>query len=289
MEENRLWLYEENETEFKVNEDKLKVKLEQILENKKAIDNIIEEKGFPVKEAKRFEIMGGISSLLLENKDAREHMPPFGQISEDNFKIMTSFIQANERLDAMLEKEGYLYPDMLPLLHRVLVGYDENISDRDKGRFRDAGSDLIQMGYFIPTKGKDVKIETSLAFSKYCILDNKHLGRGGVLSNIINTAKIHAQLVRIQPFLDGNKRIAFLTVNGMLKLGGLLPVTLCETGAEQKQYSAALKTAIVGRDVTPLAEHIMDSELKRQQSILDSHTINVIGNKLLLSREDLNK
>lgn len=286
---DKLWLYEENETEFVADESKLKEKANQILENKKLIEKIVKENGVSSSEEERFEVMSGISSVLLENKEIRDEMPPYQELSENNLNIMSGFFKASELLNDMLKKEPYLYTDMLPFLQRCLVEVDENIADRDKGKFRDAYSDTIQIGYFTPTKGEDVRKEMNLALCHYGYVDKKSPEQEAILKNFINTAKLHAQIVRIQPFMDGNKRIAFLTTNAMLQLSGLAPIILCETDADQEKYTTALKTAIVGRDVTLLADHIMDNELKRQQSILDRQIVKKLHDKISTDSSELKR
>ena len=98
--------------------------------------------------------------------------------------------------------------------------------------------------------------------------------------NFANLAKAHAQFVRIQPFSDGNKRMAFILTNAMLKLQGLSPISICETEDESKAYMDALKEAIVNRNVTSLAEIFVDSEIKQQRLAINEATISAVEKQI---------
>lgn len=260
--EEKIWLYPENETPYVFNEDKELLEIEsKIIDNVQALQQYASRnKRVGEREEK---MLSGISAVQVEKEYFRDDVDN-GTMTQDDLKIADGFLVAQEMLLNILKKEPYLYSELFQPLHVYLVKDNLDISDYDKGHFRDRYSNSIQVGYFEPTPGSQVRTEINMAFSQYAYVDRT--GKDNVFEKI---AKLHAQIVRIQPFMDGNKRIAFLATNGMLKLHGLPLIGICSGKDENESYNDALKKAIVGRDVTDLAKIIAGKVLSIQNKKLD--------------------
>lgn len=269
---SKMWLNNNEETEFKFNPDE---ELLNIFQDIKIDNQIIEEclqkrRVEGLSELEEDEILlGGVSAVCLEKEQGRKEFAPYSEIQDANVaEIADGFVKAQELMLMQLKKEPYLYVEMLAPIHRVLCRDNLDLNDFEKGRMRDRYSNAIMTGYFEPTEGSKVGSEMSIAFTKYAYVDRK-----GLDNPFEKTAKLHAQIVRIQPFMDGNKRMAFLLTNAMLKLHKLPIIDLCKNEEESEEYYSALKTAIVKRDVTPLAKIIALKVRQRQEQIKDKITI----------------
>lgn len=263
----KLWLYPENETPFVFNEKEENIKRElKINENQLAINSYVLKHGirFLATAGKKQLLMNAICAVGLENSDIESEMPPFStRIDKNNLLMIEDYLSAQNLMIDRLKKEPYLYPELLLNIHRELVKNNLDVADTDKGHFRDQYSSMIQVGYFEPTPGREVKTELSCAFSRYAYVDKS--GKENVFEKI---AMLHAQMVRIQPFMDGNKRMAFLVTNAMLALHNLPMIDLFSGAEENGKYINCLKTAIVKRDVTPLAELFESKVIEKQEEII---------------------
>lgn len=273
--EEKLWLYPENETPYVFNEDKELLSIEQKIEANKVLLEQYASRNKAVSENEE-KLLSGISAVQVERDWFRSDVDS-GKISKDDIQIVDGFLAAQELLFHQLQKEPYLYPELFASLHPYLVKDNLDISDYDKGHFRDKYSKAIQVGYFEPTPGSQVKREMSYAFTEYAFVDRK-----GLDNPFEKIAKLHAQIVRIQPFMDGNKRTAFLATNAMLKLHGLPIIDICSGKEENEIYNKALKTAIVKRDVTELAKIIAGKVLNVQNKKLDKLAAREVKNSLLV-------
>ncbi len=262
------WLTPDKETEFVVNGESLTEKIKLMQENKTLVDSL---KGLKTDVEKRNMILSGINSVALDSWSERQKMPPYSQSeTKEYLGVVSDYVSAQEQLFAMLEKEPFIYPDMLPPIHRTLVGRDEDIPAIDKGCFRSRYSGLIQTPYFDAVSGSKVASEMAYAFMQYGFIS------GDTEKDISNIAKLHAQIVRIQPFMCANKRMAFLVTNAGFKLMGLSPITLCKTQEESEAYLGSLKEAILNRDATQLADFFLEKQLQAQQDQIDEATLEAV-------------
>ena len=167
---------------------------------------------------------------------------------------------------------------------------NDDLSTKEKFGFRDEKSGLIQLSFFEPTNAKDITKSLGEMFVKYV---NSDIDWNDINAdrpiNFANIAKAHAQFVRIQPFTDGNKRMAFILTNGMLKLQGLSPISICETEEESKVYMAALKEAIVNRNVTSLAEIFVDREIRQQRLAINEATVSAAEKQIFNEKSKIVK
>lgn len=281
----KLWLDENNETEFVFNKDKLKDIEEKIAVNKQIIDEYQKKYGSKIidKIEKDQSVLNVVTAVGLEDENAREKFPPVSENIESQEKVVArGFLSAQNLMFIQLEKEPFIYCELLEHLHRELTKESIDISQYAKGKLRDPWANVIQTGYFTPTPGSEVKTEMNLALSNYAYVDRK--GKDDVFEKI---AKLHAQMVRIQPFMDGNKRMSFLVTNAMLRLHGLPIIDLCNTPEESREYNSALKEAIVVRDVTHLAEIFANKVYAKQEGIINAITVEEVTKELTIVPEKI--
>lgn len=281
---DKLWLYPENETPFQFNPTEEDDKLEaRIVFNQSAINSYAETHGASVvnKLTKKQLVLNAISAAGFEEEDFTNKLPPFTEkIEQENLLRIDDFLSAQKLLLNRLKKEPYLYVDLLPFLHKELSKNNLELSRYEIGHLRDQYSSMPIIGYFTPTDGAKVGSELNIALCEWGYVDKT--GKSNMFEKI---AKLHAQIVRIQPFIDGNKRIAYLVTNGMLALHGFPTIELCHGDDENKKYNDSLKTAIVGRDVTPLARIIENKVLEQQREIITAIRVNEAEHAI----SDLNK
>lgn len=281
---NKLWLYPENETPFQFNPTAEDDNLEaRIILNQSTINAYAESHGPSIinKITKKQLVLNAISAAGLEQEDFTSELPPFKEeIEQENLLRIDDFMSAQNLLLNRLKKEPYLYVDLLPFLHKELSKNNLDLSRYEIGRLRDQYSSTPVIGYFTPTEGAKVASELNFAMCEWGYVDRT--GKSNMFEKI---AKLHAQIVRIQPFVDGNKRIAYLVTNAMLALHGFPTIELCHGAEENKNYNDSLKTAIVGRDVTPLARIFENKVLEQQEKIITAISVNETEHAI----NDLNK
>lgn len=129
-------------------------------------------------------------------------------------------------------------------------------------RFRNETDPLIIVGqgYFNPVEGELVRPRMDLLFQKfYGEWHNDH--------PIVKGAKFLTEYYRIQPHMDGNKRMALLCMNFILQKGGYADVRF-NSGSKEKLFDS-LKTAVLTHDVTDLVHTIAEKENERCDQWLD--------------------
>ena len=86
------------------------------------------------------------------------------------------------------------------------------------------------------------------------------------LNPIELAAWIHAEFVRIHPFVDGNGRTARLIMNYTLMSSGFLPVNICT--ADRLKYYEYLDEYASENKIEPLADFIADIEVRELEKYL---------------------
>ncbi len=285
----KMWLYPENETpfvsDFKDKDQLALIKIEE-LNNiiKKNIDN--DAVFISKKREDEQKTFNSLSAVCLEKENiVEDFQKETSSISEEEKLSVSDFYTAQEVLFDLLEKEPWLYPELLENLHIYVSKNNLDVADYDKGRFRSPYSKMILMSYFEPVEGRSVRSEMNIAMTSYAYKDDT-----SSLQDVFERiAKLHAQIVRIQPFMDGNKRIAFLTTNAMLKLHNLPIIDICQNKEESEKYHNALRTAIVKRDVTELANIFTNKVINQQQAILKDYTVANTQSLILNKNNDIQK
>lgn len=292
MKEGRLWLTPEKERkEFECDEQYFSSKLEILKINKRIVDKIKAKDDLTAQEIDRCALIrASIGAAMLDDPQARNQMPPYqDQFNVQHKAAIQGYVEAQDDLFYHLDakdmfgnyRDRYLDHNLLPFIYQKLMKNNDNLSKKEKSGFRDENSGLIQLSFCEPTKANDITKSLGEMFVKYvnCDVDWNNPNADRPI-NFANLAKAHAQFVRIQPFSDGNKRMAFILTNAMLKLQGLSPISICETEEESKAYMDALKEAIVNRNVTSLAEIFVDSEIKQQRLAINEATISAVEKQI---------
>ena len=97
--------------------------------------------------------------------------------------------------------------------------------------------------------------------------------KGKTLNPIEMAAWVHAEFVRIHPFIDGNGRTSRLIMNYQLMTDGFLPVSILKEN--RLEYYNSLEEYAVNRNLEPFAELL--AKLEEEQ--LDTY-IKLIRNRL---------
>lgn len=290
MFKNKLWLTEEREKQpYECNRAYFASRLEIIELNKQIIDKIYLNDPLTAQEMERCAIVkASIGAPMIENDEARKNMPPYtDEFNAEYRSIVSGFEEAQSELFHYLElkdmsgkrKFPIIDHSLLPFIFQKLVKGNDNLSQKEKSGFRE--TDSIQLSFCKPTSAEKITSEVGRLFVEYvnCDVDWNNVDIERPI-NFENIAKAHAQFVRIQPFSDANKRMAFILTNGMLKLQGLCPIAICETKEESEIYMNALKEAIVKRDATYLADYFVDCEIKEQRQVINAATISAVENEI---------
>ena len=142
-----------------------------------------------------------------------------------------------------------------------------------KNRFRNEKDPLIVLpsAPFEPVKGEFVSTRVSLLLN-WPETGWKHY------NPIEQAALVTAEFWRIQPFMDGNKRMALLAANFILESAGLNRVVL--TRADAKPFMENMKNAILTRDAHDLAKQYSEIILTRQEKMTDKIRENCLEERL---------
>lgn len=277
--EERKWLYEELETPYIVSQHN---EIEQKYQSLKATQEIIDNFCSQYPEAKE----------MLDNikKDFSIYSESFNlgslESSIQNLSNKLSLLDA-EKTEAQLEKEKTTLNEVLKLIEaynlvsdfsknpfcqldeRVLIRVHSRMYENNqeainivKHRFRNGSDDVIieGQGYFNPLEGDKVTQRMNILFY--------NLENGWSNFNIIErSAMFVSEFIRIQPFLDGNKRTALMGLNFILERAGLLRVTI--DADNSKIFLKALREAILNRDVSELADLFANIISRRQYHTIE--------------------
>lgn len=297
MKEDRLWLTPEKEAiPYECHAEYFASKLEIVKLNKQIIDKIFANDPLTAQEVERCStIKASIGAALLEDATGRESMPPYkDEFNRGHKEIIQGYNDAQEFLFSRLDakdlfgryKDRYLDNNILTYVYRILVKNNDDMAQKDKFGFREENN--IQLSFCQPTHSSQITKEMGQMFVEFVNCDANWADPDAERPvNFENIAKAHAQLVRIQPFTDGNKRMAYILTNGMLKLQGLSPIAICETKEESDKYMAALISAIVNRDVTGLADYFVDCQLEAQREIINMATISAAEQEILGAKKTI--
>lgn len=164
-----------------------------------------------------------------------------------------------------------LEADMLIKSHSMLCSYDsDNYRQKARMRFRneDDGLIIVGRGVFNPVEGDLVDIRMQRLFELYnCEWYNEH--------PIVKGTKFLLEYIRIQPHLDGNKRVALMALNFILERDGYPSIYL-----DSNQYDTFIKIhqdALLSRDITQLCKMLTLNIFKAQRSL---------QNKIILHRTE---
>lgn len=234
----------------------------------------------------------GVEFKILNDEHA------FEKLTEDQKEIL---MQANAYKDAcaFIEAEAkkpssYLCDRLFIKTHYIMEsGTDEDIRNNRRTRFRDGTDNLIieMRGFFNPLEGDKVSSRMLKLFADADFVWTD-------LNPIEKAVKFAAEYIRIQPHMDGNKRVALLGMNYILMKNGYMPIyfeygefsPMCKQYekidgvniVKQQGFAQDIKEAILYRDLTSMMKTVCNK--------LESRTVKYvkrIGNAELA--EQMNK
>lgn len=260
------WLTEELDRKpYKCDLDKLKKIFDEIAEVKTKVERYFEvhpkaKKAIVTdeKRKKRFRD-SALSYLALENGDEIDIVPSRDKTEfeiEEESKEMAKVLSYGEACEmvhnAAMDKDGWLDDNLLIKAHTKLFEKDPERLNFVRYRFRNEKDPalLVGQGYFNPVEGDLVAPRMNMLFMDY---NNAWYED----HPIVKGAKFVTEYVRIQPHLDANKRTALMALNFILEKNGLPDVYINQAQAER--FFEALKTGMLDRDVTDLANLIAEN------------------------------
>ncbi len=217
---------------------------------------------------KRF-IDNALSYFALEQGDAIDIIPSVDKSHGENtkefsdMKKVVAYKNACEMMhNSALDPNCYLDDQLLIRAHSLLYEGDPESRNFVRYRFRNQTDPTILMGqgYFNPLQGEWVAMRVgALLYNLSDTWSDEH--------PIIKGAKFVAEYFRIQPHLDGNKRTALMALNFILEKAGYPDIYIRED--QSKELFKTLETAILDRDVTPLALLLAENVNIRYDRITD--------------------
>ena len=260
------WLTEELDRKpYKCDLDKLKKIFDEIADAKTKVERYFEvhpkaKKAIVTdeKRKKRFRD-SALSYLALENGDEIDIVPSRDKTEfeiEEESKEMAKVLSYGEACEmihnAAMDKDGWLDDNLLIKAHTKLFEKDPERLNFVRYRFRNEKDPalLVGQGYFNPVEGDLVAPRMNMLFMDY---NNAWYED----HPIVKGAKFVTEYVRIQPHLDANKRTALMALNFILEKNGLPDVYINQSQAER--FFEALKTGMLDRDVTDLANLIAEN------------------------------
>lgn len=180
------------------------------------------------------------------------------EIEKQNMKRLVAYTNASQYMKDILNSEApYLDQSICLRAHATMCQGEEDkhlIVRYDRFRNETDPTLIVGQGYFAPVQGDLVQPRMDLLFQKY-------YGEWFNDHPIIKSSKFLTEYFRIQPHMDGNKRMALLCVNFILQKAGYADVRFRN---EQKQnLFNALKTAVLTHDVTDLVQVVAEKEDRR--------------------------
>lgn len=210
------------------------------------------------KRKKRFRDCA-LSYLALESGDEIDIVPSKDKTEfeiEEESKEMAKVLSYGEACEmvhnAAMDKNGWLDDNLLIKAHTKLFEKDPERLNFVRYRFRNEKDPvlLVGQGYFNPVEGELVAPRMNMLFMDYNNAWFKD-------HPIVKGAKFVTEYVRIQPHLDANKRTALMALNFILEKNGLPDIYINQSQAER--FFEALKTGMLDRDVTDLANLIAEN------------------------------
>ncbi len=164
---------------------------------------------------------------------------------EDVAKVM-AYQDACEMVHEAAINNEYFDDSLLIKAHVLMVAGEPDKRNIVRYRLRNASDNEILMGqgYFAPVEGSMVASRVATLFCKY----NNEWATDHA---IIKGAKFVSEYIRIQPHMDGNKRVALMALNFILEQSGYPDMYI--DGDDRDVFLQSVKEAIVDRDVTNLS------------------------------------
>ncbi|MDR1686466.1 MAG: Fic family protein [Desulfovibrio sp.] len=161
--------------------------------------------------------------------------------------------QAYDYMFSLLKNNGITEKDILTM-HGMMKG---GLETDEVGMYRTHAVFVTGSTFKFPSAGEIPCLMQEMFADTIPQMANLH--------PVVQAAKIHACLVAIHPFGDGNGRTARLAMNTLLIQNGFLPVQI--QPVIRKQYIEALEAAHSG-DSDEFLELILQQEIESQKEIL---------------------
>lgn len=202
--------------------------------------------------------------IVIDETSSFEKSDVEREIEAQNIRKLLAYADASQYMKDILNSEApYLDQTICIRTHSTMCQGEENkhlIIRYD--RFRNERDPLIIVGqgYFNPVEGELVQARMDLLFQKYYEeWKNDH--------PIVRGSKFLTEYYRIQPHMDGNKRMALLCMNFILQKEGYPEVRF--RNEKKEQLFDALKVGVLTHDVTKLVELVADREEHRVHQWLE--------------------
>lgn len=210
--------------------------------------------------------LSALSFLEIETElEKSEHIDTSHLTEEQALKLAAYYDACKMAHELCIKPNFYIDQDLMVRIHRVLSSgeKDKNLIMRYRLRDQSDPTIMIGQGYFNPVSGKDVGLRINM------LLWN--LYSNWVDDNIfVKGAKFVTEYVRIQPHLDGNKRMALILLNCLFESlpNGGLPAIYFNKKQIGELYEH-IKSSMITRDVTDFANHLATQVSKRYDEALD--------------------
>lgn len=197
--------------------------------------------------------------ISIDTKSSLEKSEGERLIEERNMQKLMAYTDASQYMKDILHSDAPFLDQRVCLRAHATMCQgeeDKHLMIRYE-RFRDETDPtlIIGQGYFAPVDGSLVQARMDYLFQ------NLFYGQWYGDHPIVRGSKFLAEYFRIQPHMDGNKRMALLCMNFILQKEGYADVRFRN---EQKvKLFDALKTALLTRDVTDLVQVVAEKENRR--------------------------
>lgn len=197
--------------------------------------------------------------------EKKEHLDLSNITDEQAIKLSAYYDACKTAHELSLNPNFYIDQNFMIYIHRILCSGEKDKNLIIKYRLRNASDPTIMIGqgYFQPVKGKDVDLRVALLLSQLYFqwADDNIFVKG---------AKFVTEYVRIQPHMDGNKRMALILLNSLFESqpnGGLPNIYF--TKKQISDLYQHIKESMVSRDVTKFANYLAEQVSNRYDDILD--------------------
>ncbi len=273
------WLTEElDNTPYECKNEEVFAKAKQIDEIIAKINNYFEEHPalkeqiYSEENFKKRIRRSALSFLSLETNETLDIVPSANQTmvqkltEEDQVKSLKAFEDAHQLAHMFAQKPNcYLDERMFVELHRALSRGKESFRGRlrnesDSPIIYGKGDKVGLGGYFAPVEGEDVQSRVGILLYNF---ENEWQND----NYFVRCAKFVAEYVRIQPHVEGNKRVALMILNYLLEKENYSAIYF--TKDQLDDFYLQLKNAILHRDVSGLTLIIENTLMNRYNAIAE--------------------
>lgn len=210
--------------------------------------------------------LSALSFLEIDTELEKTETIDTSNLTEEQALRLSAYYDACKMAhDMSVRANFFIDQDLMVRVHRVLSSgeRDKNLLMRYRLRDETDPSIMVGQGYFQPVPGKDVGLRTGL------LLWNLYSNWAD--DNIfVKGAKFVTEYVRIQPHMDGNKRMALILLNCLFESqpNGSIPAIYFNKNQIGQLYEH-IKQSMLTRDVTDFANYLAKQVSKRYDETID--------------------